>query len=178
MRHLLRMRPAVVSRSNHIFAPLLNWSIDLTARLHTFTIRPLRHVTTLFTTERFYASEVEKERARRLRIEQSFIAGPIGREIATLAERFTDRTRRVEERVANMEAVTVVRGNAEARGIERTDVPVRVRPESNEGHAPWGRSARRPESPVPAINFEQITENVMRQIDHRLTAWRERTGRS
>jgi hypothetical protein len=32
-------------------------------------------------------------------------------------------------------------------------------------------------SPIPAFNIEQLTDQVMRQMDRRMTAWRERRGR-
>ena len=173
---LLGIRPTVVRRSSYVFAPSWNWSVDLTVRLQSFAIRPLRPDKMLFTTKKFHDSPVEKGRTSPLGIEQAFKAGPIGGEIAMLAQRFSDRARRSEDRVARTDLVTVARGNADSRhGVERADVPVRSRPEWVEGRASWGRPA---ESPVPAMNVERITENVMRQIDHRLTAWRERMGRS
>jgi hypothetical protein len=30
---------------------------------------------------------------------------------------------------------------------------------------------------MPAIDLEQLTDHVMRQMDRRMTAWRERRGR-
>ena len=163
-------------RSNYVFTPSSRWSVDLRVRLQSFAIRPLRQDKMVFTTKKFHEPSAEKERTTPLRIEQAFKAGPMGREIAILAQSVSDRTRRIEDRVARTDAATVVRRNSESRnGVERADVLLRSRPESAEGRAPSGRPA---ESQVPAMNVERITENVMRQIDHRLTAWRERMGRS
>jgi len=33
-------------------------------------------------------------------------------------------------------------------------------------------------TPVPDINIAHITDQVMRQLDHRISAWRERRGRA
>jgi hypothetical protein len=30
---------------------------------------------------------------------------------------------------------------------------------------------------MPGVNLEQLTDQVMRQMDRRMTAWRERHGR-
>jgi hypothetical protein len=45
----------------------------------------------------------------------------------------------------------------------------------------WARSAVAPESgtaPPPQIDLQAVTNQVIRQIDRRLIAWRERTGRA
>ncbi len=180
MRLALPAKPVFVLRSSYLFASSPQWSTDLTFRLQSFANRTLRNEAILLVPEILRESRVEKERGSSLQqIEQPFKSGPVGRGLAILAARFTERTRRIEERVASAETVTVVRGRGDSRNaVERADVPMRGRwPEPMGGRAPWGRS-NHAEPQVPALNVERITENVMRQIDHRLTAWRERTGRN
>jgi hypothetical protein len=86
------------------------------------------------------------------------------------------RTRRIEERVARTELVTVSRSPAPGRSPESE--PDRMQPglswlRSAPGAAAWAGEAQ--QAPPPSV--EAITEHVMRRIDDRITAWRERMGR-
>jgi hypothetical protein len=92
----------------------------------------------------------------------------------SLLRELSDRTRRIEERVrVEKRLVARERGStnvsAEAQELRR-----RMGPD-------WWKSdptaQRQLHTPAAAVNVDQIAEKVMRQIDHRVSAWRERTGR-
>lgn len=64
-----------------------------------------------------------------------------------------------------------------------TDAPASRRRQDDWPPAPppaWARSAvaAQPGMPPPQIDLQAVTSQVMRQIDRRLIAWRERTGRA
>ncbi len=90
-----------------------------------------------------------------------------------LLEKVTERARRVEERPAFRELI-LVRQLAPVRpaaAVEQRSEPADWTSATAPGAA-WSRPSA---SPPP--NVEQIAENVMRVIDRRIGAWRERMGR-
>ncbi|MCZ2079427.1 MAG: hypothetical protein HUU41_05785 [Bryobacteraceae bacterium] len=101
-----------------------------------------------------------------------YVAGP---RTHVSMQRVIERTRRVEHcippasrilpRVAIQPVETVA---ANGRGIS---MPVMDR-------TPDAATRFRPPAAPVQINVEQITDHVLRQLDHRILAWRERTGRS
>jgi len=86
----------------------------------------------------------------------------------------TERTRRVEERVPARELVVARQAPAEPResGKEpgRTPSGWMSEPAAAAG---WNRPMPAP----PAASVDQIADNVMRLLDRRIGAWRERMGR-
>jgi hypothetical protein len=92
----------------------------------------------------------------------------------SLLQELSDRTRRIEERVhVERRLVARERGSSNV-SAEAQELRRRMGPD-------WWRSEpaapRQINSPSAPVNVEQIAETVMRQIDHRVSAWRERTGR-
>lgn len=96
--------------------------------------------------------------------------------LTALTQRVMARSRRIEERVARTELVTV------SRGTESQSMPgeagsrhaSRTWPQPSTHSTNWTAQPQR----TPAVTVEAITDNVMRQLDNRMTAWRERMGRS
>lgn len=92
--------------------------------------------------------------------------------------RVTQKARRVEERLPGTLAMivrkpvpaTMVAGGLAARGPEPPVPPHRVF--ETTGEAPWARATA-----PPPLNIEYLTGQVIRQIDSRMIAMRERMGR-
>jgi hypothetical protein len=96
----------------------------------------------------------------------------VDRQARALVESIATRTRRLEERVSTRDFVTVTRAAGE---VTRDHATTRERPASSKFGETWSSS----QQPVaPAVSVERITENVMRQLDHQITSWRERMGRA
>jgi hypothetical protein len=108
--------------------------------------------------------------------------GPIGRqgravETTALARTLAARARREEKALS---------GEPPARVFRPTEQPVREErrslPDPRRSEIPgWGAPASSfhgtmPVPVPPPINVESLTDQVMRQIDRRVGAWRERTG--
>lgn len=92
----------------------------------------------------------------------------------SLLRELSERTRRIEERV-RVEKRLVAREHGSTNvSAEAQELRRRMGPD-------WWRSdasaQRQRATPAAAVNVDQIAETVMRQIDHRVSAWRERTGR-
>ena len=117
---------------------------------------------------------------RLMRIEQSgathFQKRCTGDRVETLVRRIVRRTRRVEEPISGS-SPSVVRPTlrpTERPVVQDEQGPVSaVRPRRN--RTPDGY--RHTQSGEPAVDIEALTNQVVRQIDRRITAWRERTGR-
>jgi hypothetical protein len=105
-------------------------------------------------------------------------------------------SRTMYERTRSQEQIkTIQRMIASTRrveeGVHRTIELVQKREhhpqqplQSNDQHTPRqaetltaAAKAPQPNTTVPPLSLDQVTEQVMRQIDRRLVAWRERTGR-
>jgi hypothetical protein len=99
--------------------------------------------------------------------------------VLTIARQVVRQTQRVEERAPGSMALITRQTQATVR--QATSTPVTTTEHmaaSQPGIAsvpthPWMTNP----SPMPAINMEQLTDQVMRQMDRRMTAWRERRGR-
>jgi len=92
----------------------------------------------------------------------------------TTLREIVERTRRIEERALATPRLAL-RGKQielEARPAAR-QVPKAL---SDDWWKPEPESARHRPS-VPVLNVDQIAESVLRQLDHRVSAWRERMGR-
>lgn len=175
MALLLRARPVTIRQNHRIFAPSFRWVADITARWANSPSQVLRkHPWSAVGTGPAVARpQIARElnvRDRTLRIET------VERKLGTLFENISRRTRRLEASVARTEAVTVVRARSEAKdsspagqGFQHGPPATEIR--SSTQSKPTGFE-------VSAINVERIAENVMRQLDNRVTAWRERMGRS
>jgi hypothetical protein len=90
-------------------------------------------------------------------------------------QRVEEKTARVSFEVARRQAAPVegASKSAEARAAGgRTEYGRAGSPLDTVHVAPWLKGAS-----APAANIEQITEQVIRQIDNRLIAWRERMGK-
>jgi hypothetical protein len=86
----------------------------------------------------------------------------------------TERNRRIEERTATRELVVVRQPSSRAMDVsaERQHPPSAWPPEAFSPPA-WSRPPIAP----PAPDVDRIAENVMRLLDRRVGAWRERMGR-
>ena len=98
--------------------------------------------------------------------------------VLTIARQVVRQTQRVEERVPGSMALLTRQPQATAHQATSTPVTTEHMAASQPGIAsvpthPWMTNP----SPMPAINMEQLTDQVMRQMDRRMTAWRERRGR-
>jgi len=93
----------------------------------------------------------------------------------SLLREILERTRRLEERT-RLEKRLVVRGAAASSvaSSEQEDAARRAGPD-------WWKPGTPMHSPYAAqaltVDVDQVTETVMRRIDQRVSAWRERTGR-
>jgi hypothetical protein len=94
----------------------------------------------------------------------------------SLMRLIVDRTQRIEERVMRRELVV-------ARAASAPVASDKVLPHNNRGQEWWqqasepGAQRQASRAAVQGMNVEQITENVLRQLDRRVGAWRERMGR-
>jgi len=89
-----------------------------------------------------------------------------GRDVHTAVRQIVRETTRVEHRlIAKREPEA--RRESETKFAERKNVPSLV----------TNRAAAVTPT-MPEINISQITDQVMRQLDHRISSWRERRGRS
>jgi hypothetical protein len=90
----------------------------------------------------------------------------------TLFRNLVERTKRTEERS------TVGTRYASLSRAERGALPEAVKRSSSEWWQPESapRTRAMPAS-TPPVNLEQITNNVLSQLDQRIGAWRERMGR-
>jgi hypothetical protein len=86
-----------------------------------------------------------------------------------------ERTRRIEERVFSR--TFVLARPASLASAERSS-GTGARPEAEWWQSPAPAEPERPRTAPPAFHLDQIADNVMRQIDRRIGAWRERMGRS
>jgi hypothetical protein len=104
-------------------------------------------------------------------------------EAPALARSLAARVRREETPLPGGTANRVLRESAtSARREERQTEPAST-PRGADPRRPeipgWGSPAAAPGGfaiPAPPINVEALTDQVMRQIDRRVGAWRERTG--
>lgn len=91
----------------------------------------------------------------------------------TLAREIVERSRRLEERV-RVEKRLAARGPAPVAITEQQEAARRAGPDWWKTDPP-SRGVR--PVPAPPVNVDQIAETVMRRLDQRVSAWRERTGR-
>jgi hypothetical protein len=131
-------------------------------------IRPFAFITALHSTQANPSDSIAYRGSLPIRLEQSVVPQTLLQEIAT-------RTRRIEERV-RVEIVMAVRTStahavaaAEAQDLSRRSGPDwwKAQPPAR----PHGAAT------VPTVNVDEIAENVMRRLDQRVTAFRERMGR-
>jgi hypothetical protein len=92
----------------------------------------------------------------------------------SLLRELSERTRRIEERVRVEKRLVLRERGSTNVSAEALELRRRMGPD-------WWRAdttaQRQHATPAAAVNVDQIAETVMRQIDHRVSAWRERTGR-
>jgi hypothetical protein len=110
---------------------------------------------------------------------------PVLIDSALVRERWTRRTTRTEEHVQGRSEIIVRRQIDAAALAPRAPSPVEA--PSSQHDARGGESIRTfdavraaawSRTPVPTtVNVEQLTEQVIRQIDSRMIAWRERMGK-
>jgi len=106
----------------------------------------------------------------------------------TLARRVARQSQRVEEMTSGPTALvtrqmpTLTAHQAAATVMTAEQATIRGMTEQTTGGFPapptvhtasWRPNA----APMAAVNIEHITDQVMRQMDRRMTAWRERRGR-
>jgi hypothetical protein len=130
-------------------------------------------------------------RIERLRTRSSFLAERLERSVTAATQTVVrrsevertlravvERSRRTEDNVPRSQAQVARRqgpqtatfANPEMRPAERAPFEQR-KAEETVHTAPWMRQTS------PTVNLEQITEQVIRQIDSRMIAWRERMGK-
>jgi len=98
--------------------------------------------------------------------------------VLTIARQVVRQTQRVEERVHESMALLTRQTQAAAHQVTSTLATTEHTAAGQPAITgvptpPWMPHP----SPTPAINLEQLTDQVMRQMDRRMTAWRERRGR-
>ena len=176
MALLLRARPLFIRQSHRSSVSSFRWAAGLTVRWtnHLSQVQHREPSSVVGNREAVAPRPIARElgvRDRTLRIET------VGRELGTLFENISNRTRRLEVGAARTEAVIVVRARSETKDGPPAAQAFQHGPPATERRSSWTQ-------PKPtgleasAINVERIAENVMRQLDHRVTAWRERMGRS
>jgi hypothetical protein len=156
----------------------------------------VREVERFAATERVFAdrSTALLKVFERLREPERVLGGQPARvervsEAPALARSLAARVRREEKPLPGGTPARVLRP-AETAAAERAEERRTPAPPSQT--APWQAEARRADPPgwgspaavpgsfpvpaVPPINVEALTDQVMRQIDRRVGAWRERTG--
>jgi hypothetical protein len=91
-----------------------------------------------------------------------------------LLREIVERTRRIEERVRVDKKLAAKSAAPEAVSAESQELRRRTGPD-------WWKSEpaeqTRRAAATPAVNVDQIAESVMRRLDNRVSAWRERMGR-
>jgi hypothetical protein len=98
--------------------------------------------------------------------------------VLTIARQVVRQTQRVEERVPGSMALLTWQPQVTAHQATSppmiTEHMAAAQPATTSVPThPWMPNA----APTPAVNLEQLTDQVMRQMDRRMTAWRERRGR-
>lgn len=98
--------------------------------------------------------------------------------VLTIARQVVRQTQRIEERVPGSMALITRQTQATAHQVTSTLATTEHTAAGQPAITgvptpPWMPHP----SPTPAINLEQLTDQVMRQMDRRMTAWRERRGR-
>jgi hypothetical protein len=92
----------------------------------------------------------------------------------SLLRELSERTRRIEERVRVEKRLVLREHGSRSVSAEAHELRRRMGPD-------WWRAdttaQRQHSTPAAGVDVDQIAEKVMRQIDHRVNAWRERTGR-
>lgn len=94
----------------------------------------------------------------------------------TLLRDIVERTRRIEQRV-QVHTHLVSRPTANAAGPEVERALHAKRTSAEWWNQDFGDTRSHPSPPQPTVNVEQITDSVLRQLDRRVGAWRERMGR-
>jgi hypothetical protein len=91
----------------------------------------------------------------------------------TLLREIVERTCRIEERVRVERRLVARTAPAPATGSDAQDIARRSGPDW------WKDAAPQISKPAatPAVNVNEIAETVMRRLDQRVSAWRERMGR-
>ncbi len=128
---------------------------------------------------------------RQLRLAESLPSKSVGQQIEQVADTITRRTQRIEERSFSSSSVPTVTRQT-ANFIER-EVKQAVAAESTLAGSSSGQSAtgqarrasmgsgadfrQQAGAQSPQVNIEQIADQVMRQIDRRFVAQRERMGK-
>jgi hypothetical protein len=147
----------------------LHWSSPLARILRTTrTVNtPLAFVGRMVTGERpAERAPADSSHIRTLQGEQT--------QTKTLLREIVDRTRRIEERVRVEKLLA-------ARGVPSAAASAEVRELRRRSGPDWWKSEPAAQQQRPAatsaVNVDQIAETVMRQLDHRVNAWRERMGR-
>lgn len=90
-------------------------------------------------------------------------------------QRVIERAQRVEYR---MPPASRILPQVAMKPVEAATANGRGASISVTGRPPDDAIRFRPPAAPAQINVEQITDHVLRQLDHRILAWRERTGRS
>jgi hypothetical protein len=92
-----------------------------------------------------------------------------------IRKEIVQRTRRMEDHVS-------LRTKFVKRGVAADTAPNRAQTTIRPDGPDWWKGpppAYSPSQPLlPAVNMDQITETVLRQLDRRVGAWRERMGRA
>lgn len=104
---------------------------------------------------------------------------PLARTEPGLARRAAAKVRRMEQQPSGMVPARVMaRRDAPAANASSASfaAPRGSGPVQGFWNGPAPGMPAAPQPAMPAINVEDLTDRVVRQIDHRLHAWRERTG--
>jgi hypothetical protein len=91
----------------------------------------------------------------------------------TLLRDIVERTRRLEEKVRVDKRLVARAAPSPAAAAQAQEDLRRAGPDW--WKEPTAHSVR--PAPAPAVNINEIAETVMRRLDHRVSAWRERMGR-
>jgi hypothetical protein len=180
MELLLRARPTV-SPQHATAAPSLRWDAHLSFHWQDSANRvQQKHEMSVVVRDRSFNSltlngaQVVSRGPLSIQ-ERTFRTDDASQELTTSIKSISNRVKRIEERVARTEAVTVVRVNAETKSEPaRMEHSSRALPAGGEIHSSWAQPRQ---AEASSISVERITDNVIRQLDHRITAWRERMGR-
>jgi len=104
----------------------------------------------------------------------------INQDIRILVQRVVRRTQRVEERVAGTLALIARQrsGFAARQSVAAMESRKATTPDTHSTRGKRaGTSMQNTSAPPTPINIEALTDQVVQQIDRRMTAWRERMGK-
>jgi hypothetical protein len=137
---------------------------------HNHTLEVSRHTSSTI----MLLSAAARDAMARLTVDDSFVRSRSNAEpeLLSLATRVLRQSRRIEEQVTPVHTILVRRFPSSSHEAPFTDSAPPLQVRTPVGNSPWAVPP-----PQPGFNINQITDEVVRKLDSRLVAARERFGK-